>query len=847
MTRKRAFLIGLFILCACVLMLQIAETRILSVVSYYHLAFFAISMAMFGMTAGSLVVYFNQAYFTSDRLVAHLSWITCAFALTIGLSLLILTSTVLITPADGPILSAVHLLNLIAALVPPYVFAGMGISAALTRSPWSVGVVYASDLGGAAFGCLGILTLLSTFDALSAMLIISALGAIAAFVFALGCNADEFQAVMLPSWAHKLHRPGILALLFAILALGNVAIHPHGLVLSFAKGAIERPGNVEWMQWNSYSRVRAEKTQHRAPELWGSSPIMPPVRVDERDLTIDGGAATPLYAFAGDLHDVDFLKYDITSLAYSIRNRGRAAVIGVGGGRDILAAYLFGFRDVTGIELNSIFINLLTGPFREFSRLAELPGVHFEIDDARSWFASGADSRPGFDLVQMSMVDTWAATAAGAFSLSENGLYTVQGWRHFLRSLTPDGVFTVSRWYGEANPIEIGRLLSLAKAALVDIGIKHPERHLFLASTFNLATLIITRAPLSGQDLTKLRETVERLRFSVLVSPDQTVANEKLEKVMEAPGLEALEHLSAELYIDVTPPTDDRPFFFNQLRLADPAAMVRALKMAAGVNKGNLWATVTLLIIIILSLILLVLTIIIPTLPSTRQAPVSLTITGTCYFLLIGIGFMFVEIALIQRLSLFLGHPVYGLAVGLFALILSTGIGSLLSGLLLIDNWRRAVFWSFLTAIYLALLPFWLPIIVDRFEIFPILARASAAVLMIAPAGVLMGFGFPTGMRLVNGIDSRPTPWFWAINGAAGVLAASIAVSVNIVFSINASLWISAVCYCLVGIAAIGLVNETERSRTASMVIRGVVVRAGIAGSADALPGPNETAVGHSV
>jgi hypothetical protein len=404
-----------------------------------------------------------------------------------------------------------------------------------------------------------------------------------------------------------------------------------------------------------------------------------------------------------------------------------------------------------------------------------------------------------------------------SFSLSENGLYTVQGWRRFLGSLAPHGVFTVSRWYGKDNPVEVGRLLSLAKATLVELGITEPGRNIFLASTENLATLIVGRAPLSQQDLTKLRERVDRLGFSVLVSPDQPPTAERLREVMEAPSFDALDILSARLHIDVTAPTDDRPFFFNQLRIADPTAMITAAKIRGGVINGNLLATLTLLTIIVLSLLLVVMTIIVPAIPSTWQVSVPLIVIGTCYFLLIGIGFMFVEIGLIQRLSLFLGHPVYGLAIALFALILSTGIGSAVSDLLLINNWSRAICWSSLTAIYIAGLPFWLPIIVDHFEVYPIPARAFMAALMIAPAGLLMGFGFPTGMRLVNSVDSRPTPWFWAINGAAGVLAAGIAVAVSIAFSINVSIWMAAGCYLLVGITAVGLVSKTGKHQIADV------------------------------
>jgi hypothetical protein len=216
-----------------------------------------------------------------------------------------------------------------------------------------------------------------------------------------------------------------------------------------------------------------------------------------------------------------------------------------------------------------------------------------------------------------------------------------------------------------------------------------------------------------------------------------------------------------------------------------------------------------LLIIVALSFVLVVLTIVLPALPSVRLVSRRLIGAGTVYFLLIGFGFMFVEIGVIQRLSLFLGHPVYGLAVGLFAIILSTGVGSLISDRLPLNSPNRLMLWSGALTLYLGALPFWLPLLVGVFEASSIIIRAAAAVLMLAPLGLLMGFGFPTGMALVNALDRRPTPWFWAINGAAGVLAASIAVAVNIAFSISTSIFLSAVCYLLVGAVALALVKES--------------------------------------
>ena len=201
---------------------------------------------------------------------------------------------------------------------------------------------------------------------------------------------------------------------------------------------------------------------------------------------------------------------------------------------------------------------------------------------------------------------------------------------------------------------------------------------------------------------------------------------------------------------------------------------------------------------------------IVPALPAVRQAPAVLARLGTLYFLLIGLGFMFVEIGLIQRLSTFLGHPVYALAIGLFGIILSTGIGSLASEQLQLCSGRRVITWASLLALYLLLLPFWFPSAIAAFEGNLLLVRALVALAAIVPPGVLMGFGFPTGMRFVNAIDERPTPWFWAVNGAAGVLAAGMAVATSVAFSINVSLWIAAICYALIAPLGVALAKMSR-------------------------------------
>jgi hypothetical protein len=244
----------------------------------------------------------------------------------------------------------------------------------------------------------------------------------------------------------------------------------------------------------------------------------------------------------------------------------------------------------------------------------------------------------------------------------------------------------------------------------------------------------------------------------------------------------------------LTPPTDDRPFFFNLLPLNRAHHAMRYLR-EAGVVGGNIIATMSLLTILLVCLVLVVLTIVLPLRPALHEVGRPLVVGGTAYFGLLGLGFMFVEIAFLQRLGVFLGHPAYSLSVVLFSLILTAGIGSVLSEWMPLRTRARIILWAVATALYLMLLPTWIPLALHSFAASGTAVRAAVAVALIAPGGLLMGFGFPTGMRLVQAHDRRPTPWFWGINGASGVLASVVAVAVNIAFGIHVTMILGALCY----------------------------------------------------
>lgn len=803
---------GLFLLSFATLVLEIVETRLLSVVSWYHLAFFVISAAMFGMTAGAVWVYLSRDRFTSATLSSDLSFFSSAFAVAIGCSL-----CVQVTLAPVMVLSlstALVFAEMALALAAPFFFSGVAITLALTRSPFPVGRVYALDLVGAAFGCLGVVAFLDVVDAPSAILLTGGVAAAAALLFA-GAGPSREPSGQ-GSLRRILARPGVVLSVMVALCVANASTF-HGIQPILVKALPEkRDSSFAYEKWNSFSRVTLKASapgERGEPPLWGPSPTLPPdTRVEHHKVTIDGAAGTAMVRFDGDRAGIDFLAYDVTNLAYVVRHEGRAAVVGVGGGRDILSAWRSGFRDITGVEINPILINLLTHDdrFARFAGLSNLEGVRLVVDEARSWFARTPET---FDTIQMSMIDTWAATGAGAFTLTENGLYTLEAWTGFLSRLTPRGLFTVSRWYGTGAVNETGRMVSLAVATLQESGIARPEDHLFLAASGYVATLILSKSPLSPEEIAMLREACDRYRYTVLMQPGKRIDSEVLAAIRSAGSREALERYTSRLDLDLTPPTDDRPFFFNVLPFQRPHLIIRFLNGREGVLGGNVTASLTLATILLVSLVLVAVTILGPLRSALNQTSPRLVVAGTAYFALLGVGFMFVEIGLLQRLSIFLGHPTYSLCVVLFSLILSTGAGSFLSERARLESTRAGLAaWAILLGGYLLSLPHWLPHAIAAFQSSSTPVRAGLSIAIIAPSGLLMGFGFPTGLRLVQAVDVRPAAWFWGINGAAGVLASASAVATSLACGIHWTLTLGALCYVALLPAAWTLRSMTTRS-----------------------------------
>jgi hypothetical protein len=814
--RKTPYLSGVFLITFSSLLFQILQTRIMSVVQWYSMVFLAISVAMLGMTVGAVWVYLRRERFQSAQLPVILSNYALLAALAMPASMIL--QFCLITAPAISLTTVISWSLLLALMAVPYIFVGVVVSLALTRSPFPTGQVYGVDLFGAALGCVAVLGLLNVLDGPSAVIVAGAISALASMAFAASVDAEDRQRLKSHPWWR---RPAAVVIALLALALFN-GLSPIGFSPIMIKDSIDFKGRFnQYEKWNVYSRIRVSHPHMLPPELWGPSPKMPtdlrtPRAVVSWDDLVD---FTNIFHYDGTRDSIAFLKYDLVHLAYRLPGIHKSAVIGVGGGQDVLAAHLFGVSDITGVELNPLIVNLHTrDPFyKNFSNLTALPNLKLHVDDARSWFAATNEK---FDLVQMTVIDTFTATGAGAYSLSENGLYTLEGWRAFLKTLNKDGIFTVSRWYAPDNVNETGRMVGLATAALLDAGVKDARPHLFVANTDRLATLVLSKAPFTEEQLRILHETVRDGGFTELVSPDRPSDSSLLRQIVESHDLASLNRVLNSTYLDLTVPTDERPFFFNQLRIFDIRDLITVLRnmrygVLGGVWWGNLIATSVLVLVLLISIVAVIATILVPLRSAARECSWRLAVAGSLYFSLIGLGFMLGEIALLQYFSIYLGHPIYSLGVCLFSLILASGLGSFASDRLILNTRSKMLAWGSMVVACLVIMQWVLPSIFQATTNRERLVRIGISLAAIMPLGFLLGFAFPAGMRLVSAIDVQPTPWFWGINGAAGVLASVLGVIFSMSFGINVTMLISAACYLLV--IPTGLALMAMRPRIAQL------------------------------
>lgn len=754
-------------LAGAVMIFELALIRVFSFVSWYHFASMVISVALLGFGASGVVLARRPSWGRPARPRAALYG--GLFGAT-GLGAVWAVSRVpfdlLKVTVDAG--EAARLLLLYLILTVPFTFAGLAIATLLGGFTARAGLLYGCDLMGAALGCLVMVAATARLGVEGMIVAASALAAASACLLAVPDPGGSWRSARV--W-------GAVAALLALLVpwaadILVIEAGPGKVLFRYMKGDDVRLAFTRWS-----ALFRTDVIEGGPPVPWTANATARVAPPQQHQILIDGDALTPMIRLDGDAEEESaFLDYMLPSLGLQALAPGRVLVIGAGGGADVLAALHHGARRVDAVEINSDIVQLVTETYADWNHGLFLDGrVSLHHAEGRSFVRRSPEE---FDLVQLSLVDTWASSAAGAYSLAEGYLYTVEAFADYLTHLTEGGVVSVSRWL-HSPPRETLRVVTVAASALERLGVENPGAHIVVATSGRVSNTLVKRSPFTENELRRLLSVGQRRYFDFLYLPGAAS-----ESSVIAEFLNRADRLVFydEYRFDVTPTTDERPFFFQFLRWGQ----VRSADFS---GKGLL------LLIFVQALVLSVVILVLPTLTRTKEKTAGAGATMG-YFLLLGIAFMLVEIVLMQRFTLYLGHPIYGIALVLAGLLVGAGSGSLSAARLVPRGSRpEAIFGALIvvTALYAMVLPWVLQATLG----WALLARVALAVVMILPLAFLLGVPFPTALASLAGGDGSQVARAWAANGCGSVLGPLLAVILALDLGYGRVMLIAALLYAV--------------------------------------------------
>jgi hypothetical protein len=786
---NRLELSSVFALSAAALGVQVVWTRIFSFMIWYHFAFLVISVAMLGFTSGGLALQLKPRWLEGGR-PAVMFRCALGFGLTVMLGLLVILNM----PFDAGVLDDAKNFSffvlMIAIVAAEFFFAGLFVAFAISTAPERVARIYLANMTGSGVGC-----------ALSIVLLDRMLPSTAQLAFAL--LAIAAGALLLPLLTTR-RREVWATVGVGVLVIGSIALSTRPLAEPFyIQSRKDFPGlsKEQIVQRVSSSLGIVDYFKERVDfGLWGLSVDRyrqdHPGRPDPQfvGFSIDGWALTFTYHFdGGDVLNEPVFDYLPATLTYRVAAPKDVLVIGSGGGLDVVTALRNGATKVTAVEINPGVMHGSRDQYAEFNhQILHRPGVTPVIAEGRG-FLSAAGERQ-WDLIQLSGVDTLAATQAGAFALTENYLYTLDAFRSYYDHLTPGGKLTLTRWIYNPERQTI-RLLAIADAALRERGIQDPSRHVMLIADKELhySVFLSSLTPFSAEDAQKALAACQRYDWVPLVLPGLKLPENDWQRFMT---LDDKSTFIADYPLDVSVTTDDRPFFMEYSKWTS------AWKYPDGIfNRKN--AHVLLLVTTIIVACFASVFILVParyaswkTGHGVERWPVLLL------FSCLGLGYVLVEIVLVQKLTLYLGNPSYALAIVLCALLVFSGFGSLLSASLPGRAPRRLVIACGLIVAVLVVYRMFVDVVLGATMGLTLPWRITLVLLVLALPATMMGIPFPTAVSSLGRERQHLVVAGWVVNGYFSVLASCLAIVLSISFGFGVVLLVGAATYLVAAIAS---------------------------------------------
>lgn len=760
-------LLVLFFSSLSTILLELALTRVFSIILWYDYAFMAISVAFFGLGIGSLVIHMQKdsarwkdKYEKKEHLSSRIVYFAIAYAVSVPVFVFLLSSI-------PPSTSNIYLFYLVSSV--PFFFAGSIMALVFHAMPQNISKLYFADLVGAASATLLLDPLMQKLGAEYVILLTAPMVAASAIIGALILRGRQADRIALARRTKMLAGIVLAATMLLPVAgnasnLGIFEVQPgsnKGLYYQ-----LSNPSKFEHLskEWNSFSRVDVTSKTGQVD----SNPR------ELASIIIDADAGTPIFQWNGSRSDLAWLQKYMDYLPYDMQKTDSTLVIGGGGGEDIQTALAGGSKNVTAVELNPLIVSAVKRFGSQSGDVYDRKDVGLFIDDGRR-FISSTDAR--YDAIVIKLVDSWAAQLAGGYALSENYLYTTEAFQQYLRHLNKDGMLVMIRWN-----FELPRLMPLVVDSLVketgqsresaskNIIVVEDRPGLYFGRTSDSQTyypvlVIVKPAPFTDSQVDLASERAAENRADVTMLADRYI-QPPYDKLFDSNAYR--EYLASLSNPNV--PTDDSPFYFAKEPV--PQQMVILLETVLGISAG-------------LSVMLMY---------HARRKKARMDATSGFHILFavfIGLGFMFLEITFIQKFLLLLGTPIMALTVILFSLLLSSGVGAYLSGRLFAGRPYRAVFVTVPILAGVILFDFaFLQGIIDSSITMELPYRIALTMAILSPAGLLMGFQFPSLISMASFMKNRgnDTTLLWGVNIVASIIGTVLAATLAMVIGFSGNL-----------------------------------------------------------
>jgi spermidine synthase len=764
---------------------EILLMRVLSIVQWHHFAYMIISLALLGYGASGTFIAIGrrwlEARFESVYAVCALLFsVTMVVCFVLGQRVPFNALEIVWNPWQFVNLSIIYLVFFV-----PFFFAACCIGLAFTCRRDDISRLYFFDLVGAGLGALLILGSLFLISPQDSLLVLALLAVLASALVGIKSS---------------IRAPLVVAQLACLAALlVGLSVDWFELRISEYKGLNQALQVVDSKVLTESSSplglltvVESPRIPFRhAPGLSHNTRFEPP---EQLAVFTDGDGMSMITRFDGNLDALAYLGDTTAALPYALLDNPRVLILGAGGGTDVLLARHAGASRIDAVELNRQMTGLVKDTYAEFAgHLYDDERVSIHTREARGFVTQSQDR---YDLIQVALLDSFAASGSGTQALSESYLYTVEAIQEYLAHTTPGGILAITRWL-KLPPRDSLKLVATIIAALRKIGVSKPEQQIAMIRSWNTSTLLVRNGEFTADEIAVIREFAHTRSFDTAFYPSMPASDANLFNRLEQPflydGVTALLGGDADDFTErykfhITPATDDKPYFFHFFKWSTlPEVMTLRKRGGAGLIE---WGYLILIATAVQAAIAGAVLILLPLSRIRRSWPRGIGARMGSYFFLLGLAFLFVEIAFIQKFILFLSHPLYAVAVVLSGFLVFAGLGSACSGRLVrrVGDSKYSPVTIAVTGIsafallYVAVLPLFFQQLMGLGDG----TKIGLSILLIAPLAFCMGMPFPIGLNRVADTAPDFIPWAWGLNGFASVMSASLATLLAIEFGFTA-------------------------------------------------------------